>query len=115
MTEERDPQLEALFSSVDAISPNGDFADRVMMGVDGRKRTVLLGRLSLIALIVLLELLLSAPLSGAIGTIANGLSTPIVDLGTGWIASLAAPVNSAAGVVGAVLLLLHFLYRRMVR
>jgi hypothetical protein len=45
----------------------------------------MLGRIAIVALIVLLEVLLSAP------------------------------VNSIAGVIGGVLLLAHFLYRRFLR
>ena len=115
MTNERDPQLEALFADLDDASPNGDFADRVMSRVDVRKRNVLIGRLSIVVLIVALELLLSAPLTGTLAEIVNGLSTPIFDLGSGWLASILGPINSAAGVVGVILLLLHYIYRSLMR
>lgn len=115
MKDERDPALEALFSNAAQQSPNGDFADRVMSQVDNRRRNVLIARLSVVVLIVALELLLSAPLSGALGVIAEKLSNPLMDLGDSWLAQLMSPLNSVAGVVGMILLMLHFLYRRVIR
>ena len=115
MTDERDPDLEVLFSQAAQQSPNGDFADRVMSQVDNRRRNILIGRLSVVVLIVSLELLLAAPFSGALGVIAEKLSEPLMNLGDSWTAQLISPLNSVAGVVGMVLLMLHFLYRRVIR
>ena len=113
MTNERDPQLEALFAQAQTDIPNGDFAQRVMSDVDTRRRNVLLVRLALITLIVVLELLLSAPIQGTLGIIMKALGTPLVDLENPAVELVLAPLNSVAGIVGGLLLLLHFLYRKV--
>jgi hypothetical protein len=115
MNDERDPALEALFSQAEEELPNGDFAARVMASVNNRRRNVLIGRVSVIILIVVLELALSAPVSGALGEIVKDLGEPLIDLNDSWFALLIAPLNSVAGVVGMILLLIHFLYRWVIR
>ena len=115
MNDERDPALEALFSAAEKPSPNGDFASRVMSRVDSRRRNVFIVRVAVVALIAALELLLSAPFSGVMGMLADRLTDPLISLNDSWLAWLISPLNSAAGVVGVILLLLHFLYRKVIR
>jgi hypothetical protein len=115
MNNERDPELEVLFADAAAESPNGDFQDKVMTGVATRRRNVMLGRIAIVALIVLLEVLLSAPLQSTVGVIVDVLGSPLIELSQPMLAMILAPVNSIAGVVGGVLLLVHFLYRRLLR
>ncbi len=115
MNDDRDPQLEALFANDAKDAPNGDFATRVMLGVETRQRNVLFGRISIVVLIIALELILSAPLSGTLGVVANGLSTPLIELQNAWTALILSPLNSVAGVIGTILLMLHYLYRKAVR
>ena len=115
MNDERDPELEALFKGVATDSPNGDFTDKVMMGVASRRRKVMIGRIAIVALIVLLEVLLSAPVQSAVGAIVEVLGTPLIELNQSTLAMMLTPVNSVAGVIGGVLLLVHFLYRRFLR
>ncbi len=115
MNNDRDPQLEALIATNAGETPNGEFANRVMSSVDSRQRNVLFGRISIVILIVALDLILSAPLSGTIGAIADGLSTPLIDIQNEWAALMLGPLNSVAGVIGMLLLVLHFLYRRVIR
>ncbi len=115
MNNERDPELEVLFAQAEADSPNGDFARKVMSGVDARRRNVLLGRLAIVVLIIALEVLLSAPIQGTVGVIVEKLGTPLVELPDSWVTTLLAPANSVAGIFGGLLLLLHFLYQKLLR
>lgn len=115
MNDERDPKLEALFTDAEAESPNDDFTDKVMTGVASRRRNVMIGRIAIVALIVLLEVLLSAPVQSAVGALVEVLGTPLVELNQSTLATMLTPVNSVAGVIGGVLLLVHFLYRRLLR
>jgi hypothetical protein len=115
MNDERDPELEVLFSRAEEESLNGDFAARVMTGVNNRSRNVYLVRFLIVILIVGLELILSTPLTGALGEVAAGLSEPLFEAGESWLAIIASPLNSVAGVIGLVLLFLHYLYRRVIR
>ena len=115
MNDERDPELEVLFAEAAAESPNGDFADKVMTRVASRRRNVLFGRIAIFALIVLLEALLSAPVQSTVGVIVAALGTPLLELSHPALAMLLTPVNSIGGVIGILLLLVYFLYRRFLR
>jgi len=115
MNDERDPKLEALFKDAAAESSSDDFTDKVMMGVASRHRNVMIGRIAIVALIVLLEVLLSAPVQSAVGAIVEVLGTPLIELNQSILAMMLTPLNSIAGVLGGVLLLVHFLYRRLLR
>jgi hypothetical protein len=115
MNNERDPELEVLFADAAAESPNGNFTDKVMMGVAVRRRNVMIGRIAIVALIVLLEVLLSAPVQSTVGVIVELLGAPLIELNQPMLAMMLTPVNSIAGVIGGVLLLVHFLYRRLLR
>lgn len=115
MNNERDPELESLFADATAESPNGDFTDKVMTGVARRRRNVMFGRIAIVALIVLLEVLLSAPIQSTVGVIVDVLGTPLIELSQPMLALILTPVNSIAGVLGGVLLLVHFLYRRFLQ
>ncbi len=115
MNDERDPQLEVMFADAAADSPNGGFTDKVMTSVESRRRNVMFGRIAIVALIVLLEVLLSAPVQSTVGAIVDVLSTPIFELRQSTLAMLLTPVNSIAGVIGGALLLVHFFYRRLLR
>ena len=115
MTDERDPRLEAVFAEAQLDAPNGEFADKVMADVESRRRNIFMTRVALILMIVALEVLLNAPIQGTIGAAINALGTPIIEIANPWMSMVLAPVNSAAGVVGAILLGLHFLYRKVLR
>ena len=118
MSDERDPLLESLFAQATHSQPlaaaDNGFVDGVMASIETRRRNVLLGRISIVALIVLFELLLSAPLQNSVGVLTSVLGTSLIDLNNSWIAVLLEPINSIAGVIGILLLGMHWLYRRMI-
>jgi hypothetical protein len=114
MSDERDPLLESLFAEAAIESADEEFNNAVMENVKRRRRNVLIGRVSIVALIVLFELLLSSPMQNSIGTMTAALSMSLVDLPAGWFASAVAPLNSIAGLIGVLLLGVHALYRKMI-
>lgn len=115
MSDERDPLLETLFAQANAEPVDNDFCDRVMASIERRRRNVLIGRISLVAVLVAFEFLLSAPLQNSVGSAMQVLSTSLLDVGNEWLAAIVAPLNSAAGVIGVLLLGLHRVYRKLVR
>lgn len=115
MNDERDPLLESLFEQAERELVDDKFVVRVMAQVATRRRNVLIGKLAIVALLVALELLLSAPLQNSASVIAQVLSTSLVELEGGRLALMVAPINSIAGLIGMLLLGMQFLYRRMVR
>ena len=115
MNETRDPRLEALFADAERDLTDDGFTQQVMGGVRRRDRNVLLGRFGIVLVLVALEVLPSSPLSGSIASLADRLSLTLIPLDNEWLAFAAAPLNSVAGLLGVVLLGLHFLYRRVMR
>ena len=115
MNDERDPLLESLFSQAEHELVEDKFTVQVMDRVKKRRRNVLIGRVAIVALIIVLELLLSTPLQNTAGVMTQALSTSLIEVESEWLTLVFAPLNSIAGLIGMVLLGMQFLYRRMVR
>jgi len=113
MNDERDPWLESMFVQANRNLADDDYIRQVMVRVEQRRRNVLIGRLALVALLVVFELLLSAPLQNTVGAITQALSATLLELENEWVALVFAPLNSIAGLIGIMLLGLQFLYRKM--
>lgn len=114
MSTDRNPQLEALFNSDQDLPVDDQFTVSVERAIDRRRKKILLGRILIITAIVALELALNLPVQSTLGILAEWLETSLLPMGDGWIATLLAPLNSVAGVVGMCLVALHYLYRRFV-
>jgi hypothetical protein len=115
MNPERDPVLEALFAQTSQDLVDDGYTARVMEKVERRRRYVTAGRLAIVMAIFGFDLLLSSPLQHSLGALAQVLATPLLNVQNEWLASLLAPLNSIAGVIGMLFLALHMLYRRMIR
>lgn len=118
MSNERDPLLESLFAKAARAqtlsASDAEFTDSVMAKVDARKRSVLFGRFSIVAMIVLFEVFLSSPMQNSVGVITNTLGTSLIELNNSWLAMIVEPINSIAGVIGILLLGMHALFRRVI-
>lgn len=114
MNDERDPWLETLFVQAERNLEDDNYIEQVMVRVEKRRRNVLIGRLALVALLVVFELLLSAPLANTVGVISQALSATLLELENEWAALVLAPLNSIAGLIGMLLLGMQFLYRKMI-
>ena len=115
MSNAHDPFIESLFEQAEQELTDKQYTERLMVKIVRRRRNVLLGRVSIVGLIVVLELLLSAPLQGSIGVATQVLSTSLLQLENEWAAAAFAPLNSVAGLLGMLFLAMHTLYRRTVR
>jgi hypothetical protein len=113
MIDDRDPVLVQLFDAAQRDFSQEPFTQVVARRIRGRQRRVLLGRLAILALLVLMQLLLESPLQDTLGRIGSVLSTPLVSIGHEWLAFLLAPVNSVAGLLGLVLIGTNFFYRKI--
>ena len=115
MSNDRDPVLEALFEKTRPAISENEFVETVMARVDKRRRNVMIGRVLIVALILLIEFLPSSPLQSSVGKMAQSLGTELVTLDAAWWAFIVEPINSIAGVIGMFMLALHVLYRRNMR
>ena len=112
---ERDPELERWFDATEEHLIDETFTTGVMARIAARRRRVLTTRFGILALVVMLELLLDAPLGASVGMLSNVLATNLYPVENEWLEFVVSPVNSVAGVLGLILLALHLFYRRYAR
>jgi hypothetical protein len=113
MNERRDPLLESLFDAADEALEGKAFESSVEHAVRARRRRVMLGRVTVGALLVMLELLLDSPLQSSLGVTGDALSTSLLPIDHEWVAFILMPVNTVAGLVGLLLVGLHYFYRKI--
>jgi len=113
MSESRDPVLESLFAEGQAELADDGFTEQLMARVAARRKRVLARRFTIAALFILLELLLDSPLQHSVNTLTVSLGNTIYETDNEWLAFVLAPVNSFSGLLGLLLLGLHFLYRKI--
>ena len=112
---DRDPELERWFDAAEEHVADEAFTKAVMSRISARRRRVLGTRFGILALVVVLELLLDAPLGASVGMLSNVLATNLYPVENEWLEFIVSPINSVAGALGLMLLALHLFYRRHVR
>lgn len=113
MNEQRDRLLESLFDAADENLADDAFTSAVVEDVWAHRRRVVFGRLTVAALLVMLELLLDSPMQNSLGIVGDILGTSLYPIGHEWLAFVLAPINSVAGLIGLILLGLHYFYRKI--
>ena len=115
MNDERDPLLETLFVQAERDLTDDQFTAHVMAGIRKRRFNVLAGRLTVVALLIALELLLNAPLQNSVGLFTQAMSEGLFQVNNEWLAYAVGPLNSIAGLLAMVLIGLNFLFRKVLR
>lgn len=115
MRDELDPDLLSLFEEQQPIPGSTDFTARVMAGVDRRRIGFRALQLGIVILLIALELVFESPISQSMGALNSAMKSSVLELEGDWISFILEPVNSVAGVLGMVLLGVHFLMRRFLR
>ena len=113
MIEQRDRLLESLFDAADEKLSDETFTSSVVEDVRSHRRRLLFGRLAVAALLLILELLLDSPLQASLGNAGDALGTPLYPVKHEWIGFILTPINSVAGLIGLILLGLHYFYRKI--
>ena len=115
MNNERDPLLESLFLQAKQELVDEKFTANIMAGIDRRRRGFLIGRLSIIALLIVFELVMNTPLQDSVGALTGTMSRSLIPLENEWLTYALGPLNSIAGVLGVTLLGMQFLFRKVLR
>ena len=115
MNNERDPLLESLFLQAEQELIDEDFTTNVMAGIDRRRRGFLMGRLSIVVLLIVFELVMNTPLQDSVGMLTSTMSRSLIPLENEWLTYALGPLNSIAGVLGVTLLGIQFLFRKVLR
>ena len=113
MSEQRDPQLEALFDAAREDLQNDAFVASVMADVERRKRRAVLTRLIIAVGLVPVAWIVVGPIVSTVNLVSEALPVSLVELNNEWLRQLLAPVNSIAGVVALAMVLALKLYRRI--
>jgi hypothetical protein len=115
MNNERDPLLVSLFRQAERELIDEDFTTNVMAGIDRRRRGFLIGRLSVVVLLIVFELVMNTPIQNSVGTLTGIMSKTLIELENEWLTYALGPLNSIAGVLGVTLLAMQFLFRKVLR
>ena len=115
MSDERDPTLESLFAAADEPLVDAQFTDAVTDEITGRRRRLIVSRFGVLGMILLLEVLLQSPLQQSLGVAAEWLGHPIFPVEGEWLSFALSPVNTAAGILGVVLLAVHLFLRSILK
>lgn len=115
MTHDQDPALKALFIKAARINREEAFIDQVMTQVDRLRRKASIGWLVAGLLLVALAWWLSRPVIDATALLTQLLPVSLVELENQLLAQLLAPLNSIAGAIALLFLLLCFAYKKLFR
>ncbi|MEL6446528.1 MAG: hypothetical protein AAFQ62_01130 [Pseudomonadota bacterium] len=115
MNDERDPTLESLFAAAEEPLQDAAFTESVTGEITGRRRRLIFGRFGVLGMILVLEVLLQSPLQQSLGVAADWLGRPIMTVEGEWLSFALSPVNTAAGILGAVLLAVHLFLRSVLK
>ena len=113
MTEDRDPTLQALFAKADEDLPRSAFAAKVMSQTDRLRRRTMIGWICLVLALAAIVWLLAAPLQAAVLLLAHGLTQPLVNLDSPWLAEILSPLNNVTILLAMGLIGLRFFYRKI--
>lgn len=115
MSDERDPTLESLFAAAEEPLQDVAFTESVAGEITGRRRRLIFGRFGVLGMILVLEVLLQSPLQQSLGVAADWLGRPIMTVEGEWLSFALSPVNTAAGIIGVVLLAVHLFLRSVLK
>ena len=115
MTQDRDPGLQALFAKAGEINGGEAFPDRVMQQVDRLRRKASAGWLAIGLLCAVFAWWVAGPVIHATGLLMGILPVSLVDIDDRLLADLLAPVNSIAGLLALLFLVLRFVYKKLFR
>ena len=115
MTRDQDPALSALFAKAARINKEEAFIEQVMAQVDRSQRKSRLGWLVVGLLFVAAAWWISSPIIHATDFLLNMLPISLVDIDNRILAELLAPLNSIAGALALLFLVLRFAYRKLFR
>jgi hypothetical protein len=115
MTEQRDPLLQSLFAEAEQHLEGEALTTRVLARTR-RARYLLLGGAgaAVLAALAITWLLFGIPLFEFAVLVASLLTTPLVELGEGWLALALLPVNTVASVLILSLRAMRVFHKKIV-
>jgi hypothetical protein len=115
MTDERIPDLQALFDAARATQEDGAFVARVTTAIEKDRRRTLFGWVAAALLLAPVAWWLIGPVMKIVSLVSQLLPDSLVEVESTWLAALTAPINSVGFAVGAVFLLAWWFARKLRR
>jgi len=115
MTGDRDPGLQALFDAAPRASANHDFVARVMADIDRKRHRTIFGWAAAAVLLVPAVWWLSGPIVTMMNLVTQLMPDTLIEVESGLLAQLVAPINSVAGIGGLLFLAGWMFYRKIFR
>lgn len=113
MIVDHDPLIQHLFDDAKQDLAAEAFVTQVMRQIDNQKRWAIAGWVCISLAGIICGWLLAPLLQDAISVVAQMLSSTLIDIGSGRLAQIFAPINSAAGVITLGLLGLRLVYKKV--
>ncbi len=113
MSESLDPVVVRLFEEGEETLSGTNFVQQLDGRIAWQRQRIVLTRFALVAAALSLEILLDSPVRHSVAEFASALTTTLYSTDNQWLDYLLAPVNSIAGMLGALLLGAHVLHRRI--
>ena len=104
MTDDKDPQVQALFDAAPRAGSNAEFVARVMADINRQRRRTIMAWVAVAVLLVPVIGWISGPLAASFEVATQLLPDTLVTVEADWLAQVLAPVNSAAGLAGLLFL-----------
>lgn len=108
-----DPKLQALFAQAKQSFDRDAFVRRVMARIDRDRRQAMLLWAGFSIVFVVALALLAPLLIAAAGMATQLLPVSLVDVETGWLRQLIAPINSVAAAIAIGALAIRWFFRRI--
>jgi hypothetical protein len=115
MTDERIPDLQALFDAARTTQEDNAFVTRVTSAIERDRRRTLFGWVAAAVLLAPVAWWLVGPVMKIVSLVSQLLPDSLVEVETTWLAALTAPINSVGFAVGAVFLLAWWFARKLRR
>ena len=113
MTDDRDPELQALFASAEEDLPGEAFAAGVMAGTRRVNRWKILVRVAAALAVIVCAWIVYLPAQDAVSLMMHGLTAPLIAVQNPLISQLLLPLNSAAFPIALAWLVLRRVRRRL--
>lgn len=113
MSERLDGDILRLFSEAEEDLSDGLFLQQVEQRIARRHRRTMLTRFAIVAAVIALEFVLDSPIRHSITGLSEALSTTLYETENQWVDYFLSPINSIAGILGALLVGAHVLHRRL--
>jgi hypothetical protein len=113
MSEQHDPLLQTLFADARQEIQDEEFTSDVLSRTHSLKYRTAAGWFGIALLLAVVAWIFAAPLQGVALLVVQGLSITLIDVGSGWLAWLVAPINNIGSLLVLVAKLARMIWKKL--